>query len=107
MDVGQPRQDLKRMAARLREMFCCVNGWRVAALALAVLLVFALQSPSPSPATPELTHQLARMAGQVQELQQERSMPMLVLDRHRDSICFLYGIYSFRGPNGQVRRRMR
>ena len=34
-------------------------------------------------------------------------MPMLVLDRHRDSICFLYGIYSFRGPDGRVRRRMR
>lgn len=34
-------------------------------------------------------------------------MPMLVLDRHRNSICFLYGIYSFRGADGRVRRRMR
>ncbi len=84
-----------------------VNGWRVAAIVLAVLLVFALQTSAPSPATSELTHQVVRMAGQVHELQQERAMPMLVLDRHRDSICFLYGIYSFRGQDGGVRRRMR
>ncbi len=84
-----------------------VNGWRVAAIVLAVLLLFALRTPAPSPANAELTHQLTRMAGQVHELQQERAMPMLVLDRHRDSICFLYGIYSFRGQDGRIRRRMR
>jgi S1-C subfamily serine protease len=95
------------MAARFTEAFRRLNGWRVAAIVLAVLLVFALQTPAPSPATSELTHQLVRVAGQVHELQQEHSMPMLVLDRHRDSICFLYGIYSFRGPDGRVRRRMR
>ena len=95
------------MAARLREALGRVNGWRVAAIVLAVLLLFALQTPAPAPATAELSHQLLRVAGQVHELQQEHSMPMLVLDRHRDSICFLYGIYSFRGTDGRVRRRMR
>lgn len=95
------------MAGAVDEALRRVNGWRVAAVVLAVLLALALQSPVPSPADSELTHQLDRVAGQVHELQQERSMPVLVLDRHRDSICFLYGIYSFRGPDGRVRRRMR
>jgi len=95
------------MRTAVSEALRRVNGWRVAAIVLAVLLLFALESPAPSPATPELTHQLARLAGQVRELQQEQSMPMLVLDRHRESICFLYGIYSFRAPDGSVRRRMR
>jgi len=33
-------------------------------------------------------------------------MPALVLNRHRDSICFIYGIYSFTGPDGTIYRRI-
>ena len=95
------------MIARMMEAFRQVNGWRVAAVILAVLLLLALETPAPAPSEAELSHQLVRLAAQVGELQQEHAMPMLVLDRHRDSICFLYGIYSFRGADGRVRRRMR
>ena len=84
-----------------------MNGWRVAAIILAVLLGLALQAPAPGPAGPELNHELANVSRQLHELQQEHSMPILVLDRYRDSICFVYGIYSFRGPHGELRKRMR
>jgi len=33
-------------------------------------------------------------------------MPALVLNRHRDSICFIYGIYSITGSDGTIYRRM-
>jgi len=33
-------------------------------------------------------------------------MPVQVLNRYRDSICFIYGIYSFTGSDGTIYRRV-
>lgn len=84
-----------------------VNGWRITAIALAALLLAAAATPPAPPPSPQLLSEFDRLSGQVYRLQQERQMPMKVLERHRDSICFLYGIYSFSGPGLQVQRRMR
>ena len=83
-----------------------LNGWRIAAATLAVLLAFATHAPSTIPYSPNLTQEVANLASQLHELQQEQSMPALVLNRHRDSICFIYGIYSFTGSDGTIYRRM-
>ncbi len=84
-----------------------VNGWRVAAVTFALLLLLASKTPAPGPTSPQITHEVQRLSAQLQEMQQEHDMPRLILDRNRDSICFIYGIYSFTAPNGRVRQRMR
>ena len=52
-------------------------------------------------ASPELLGEVARLAGEVQRLRQEHSTPAMVLGRHRNSICYIYAVYSLNGA--QVR----
>ncbi len=101
------RRSMKNVSGTVTNALRQVNGWRVAAITLALLLLVATKATSPEPVSPEVRHELENVAAQLHELQQEHMAPVLVLDRHRNSICFIYGIYSFAGPAGKVRRRMR
>ncbi len=98
---------LRRILARAGIGLRQVNVWRVIATCLAALLLLSSRTSPPAPPAADVQHQLARMASQIRDLERERSMPMVVLDRHRQSICFIYGIYSFSGPQGRLRQRMR
>ena len=78
---------------------------RTAAILLPVLLLLALRSPAP---TTDLAPQVEKLSSELHELQQQSAMPVLVLNRHREPIGYLIGVYSFDGPEQVVgRKRMR
>ena len=41
----------------------------------------------------DLRREVARLAGEVERLRQEQSMPAVILRHHRGSICYLHGTY--------------
>src|SRR3984893_15080960 len=54
---------------------------------------------TPLPATPSPVHtndqenELLQLTRDVDELKQEQAMPALVLNRYRNSICYIFGLY--------------
>src|SRR5579863_2055549 len=58
------------------------------------------QSISPNdPATENLQKQVRELSAQVDHLNQEQAMPAMVLDRYRNSIGYIYGVYQVRFGN--------
>jgi S1-C subfamily serine protease len=69
-------------------------------------LVFAhYYEPAPSR---DLQSQVSQLSVEVQRLQQEQAMPAMVLNRYRDSICYIFGVYriSFPGHAPELRARV-
>jgi S1-C subfamily serine protease len=59
----------------------------------------------------QLTHQvneLQQLSRQVDQLQQEQTMPAMVLNRYRNSICYIFGIYQvgYAGQKPTLRARI-
>ena len=88
----------KRPAIHWRSLLGAV----LAGLALVAIVVSTgvlwFSSHSQKPPT-EMEAQFQLLRTQVQELRQEQQMPSLVLNRYRNSICYIFGVYhvSFRG----------
>ncbi len=82
------------LAERVRR----ANLWRTAAFVLLVGLLVSLHSSTPSATSPAMSSQLAKLSTEVEALKQEAAMPGQILNQHRDSICYIYGEYSFFGP---------
>lgn len=55
-----------------------------------------------------LREQVAQLSRQVDELRQEQAMPALVLNRYRNSICYIFGVYrvGFAGQQPSIRARI-
>jgi serine protease Do len=81
------------LAERMRR----ANLWRTTAFVLLLGLVVSLHSSTPSATSPAMSTQLAQLSAEVETLKQEAAMPGQILKRHRDSICYIYGEYSFTG----------
>lgn len=62
----------------------------------------------PAPAKTELEQQVKTLEHEVQQLKQEQSMPSLVLNRYRNSICYIFGIYrvGYEGKSPLLRARI-
>jgi hypothetical protein len=54
-----------------------------------------------------MQRQISRLTEQVDELQQEQAMPAQVLNRYRNSICYIFGIYQVGFPHQQPVQRTR
>ena len=54
-----------------------------------------------------LQQEIRTLNSQVHELQQEQAMPSLVLNRYRNSICYIFGIYRIGFPHQQPLQRTR
>jgi serine protease Do len=52
-------------------------------------------------ATSDLERQVHKLAHEVQQLKQEQAMPAMVLNRYRNSICYIFGVYQVGFP-GQL-----
>jgi hypothetical protein len=72
------------------------------ALTAAVLAHYLLPSNSG-----RLQQQVRQLSQQVEELQQQQAMPALVLNRYRNSICYIFGIYNVGFPNEHPIQRTR
>ena|SRR5690348_7958027 len=82
----------------------------VAALAAVVLLglvAFVLRRPEPRRDDLRLEQQVRQLSAQIQQLKQEQTMPAMVLNRYRDSICYIYGVYHVGRPNERPGLRAR
>ncbi len=55
----------------------------------------------------KLQQQVRQLSEQVEELQQQQAMPALVLNRYRNSICYIFGIYDVGFPNEHPIQRTR
>lgn len=67
--------------------------------------------PIPTAVHPALTNdhqdELNQLTRDVSELKQEQAMPALVLDRYRNSICYIYGVYHVSTPGHRPSLRAR
>src|ERR1700730_8748582 len=56
----------------------------------------------------DIQAQLKQLSGQVNRLKQEEAMPAVVLNRYRNSICYVFGIYrvGFAGRKPTLRARI-
>jgi Trypsin-like serine proteases, typically periplasmic, contain C-terminal PDZ domain len=63
---------------------------------------------APQPETKGLQAEVNQLTAQVQELQQAQSMPTVVLNRYRNSICYVFGVYQvgFPGRRPELRARI-
>jgi S1-C subfamily serine protease len=55
----------------------------------------------------DLAGEVERLSSEVRELRAEQAMPAMVLNRHRNSIAYLYGVYSFRTGRTREGRPLR
>jgi serine protease Do len=55
----------------------------------------------------ELQKQITHLSAEIDRLHQEQAMPSLVLRQHRDSICYIYSVYSMTSPKSFLTRDMR
>lgn len=70
--------------------------WQVAARAMLAMLLpvsIALVARYPASDSHELEAEVQNLKHEVQRLKQEQTMPSLVLNRYRNSICYIFGIY--------------
>ena len=77
-----------------------------AALMLVVATGLLLHYYEPAPTT-DLQDQVRQLNQQVQALKQEQAMPVMVLNRYRNSICYVFGVYQVGFPNQPARLRAR
>src|ERR1700741_1645421 len=77
-----------------------------AALLLVVATGLLLRYYDPAP-TSDLQDQVQQLNQQVQLLKQEQAMPVMVLNRYRNSICYVFGVYQVGFPNQPARLRAR
>src|SRR5215471_14032865 len=77
------------------------------ALFMALATGFAFHYASP-PHPDDLKAEIQQLKQQVQQLRQEQAMPSMVLARYRNSICYVYGVYSvgFPGQPPALRARL-
>ena len=84
-------------------------NWLVQTAAAVLLLVgtgLLLRYYEPEP-NHELQDQVQALNQQVQRLKQEQAMPAMVLNRYRNSICYVFGVYQVGFPHEPARLRAR
>jgi len=77
------------------------------ALILFLAVTVMVLAHSLWPPAPEVERQMQALSEQVEELKLEQAMPALVLNRYRDSICFIFGIYQLGFANRPALERTR
>jgi len=58
------------------------------------------------PSTDDLKAEVAQLNHQVEQLKEQQTMPVVVLNRYRDSICYIFGVYEVSFP-GQSKPALR
>jgi S1-C subfamily serine protease len=81
------------------------------AIIIVVLLAFGVallsRLPSAIARANGMADSIARLSAEVSQLRQEQSMPAVVLSRNRNSICYIYALYSITKPGQRQARPLR
>jgi S1-C subfamily serine protease len=74
-------------------------------VSIAFLISYRLHRQNPDK---DLEEQVRKLSLQVEQLKQEQAMPTLVLNRYRNSICYIFGIYrvGYEGQRPALRARI-
>jgi S1-C subfamily serine protease len=82
------------------------SAWLLGSALLLALTALRFDERPAQPTTPDpLAAQVTRLEAELHALRQEQAMPVTMLNQHRDSIGYIYGIYSYSGPESVVGRR--
>jgi S1-C subfamily serine protease len=78
-----------------------VQGVLAIVMFLGALAMVHYYAPKAAQAVPpdDLQKQVHELSAQVEQLKQEQAMPAIVLDRYRNSIGYIYGVYQVGFPN--------
>src|ERR1700733_8964856 len=79
----------------------------VLGVALIVGRGFMAHFYAPQPNDDGLKDQVQQLHHQVEQLKQEQTMPVMVLNRYRNSICYIFGVYNVGFPNQKPALRAR
>jgi S1-C subfamily serine protease len=89
------------------QLYLARSAWKqwlaASAAALALLTGASLLMHLRKPAPTELERQVQQLSKELQQMRQDQAMPSLVLNRYRDSICYIYGVYSVSYGRGSQR----
>jgi Trypsin-like peptidase domain len=80
---------------------------QAALIVLLVLLALVLVRSFLPSNSGDLERQIGALNAQVEQLKQEEAMPSLVLNRYRNSICYIFGIYRVGYPHARPQQRTR
>jgi Trypsin-like peptidase domain len=83
--------------------------WLVATTVAILLLIASgllVHYYTPAPSN-DLQAEVRQLSQQVQRLKQEQAMPVVVLNRYRNSICYVFGVYQVGFPHEPARLRAR
>lgn len=72
-----------------------------------VLMHYYAPAVSSSPQPDDLQQQIHSLTRQVEQLEQDRGMPAMVLNKYRNSIGYIYGVYQIGFPNQRPTIRAR
>ena len=81
-----------------------VQGALILFVTITLLLLLHFLLPSR---TGKLQEQVGVLTAQLNQLQQEQEMPSLVLNRYRNSICYIFGVYQIGFPGEKPLHRTR
>jgi serine protease Do len=89
----------------------CVAWPRVIQTLIGIFLLVAVGMVAryyPATATHELQQEVLSLRHEIQELKQEQAMPTMVLNRYRNSICYVFGVYQvgFKDQTPALRARV-
>ncbi len=93
---------------RLRTKIAGAARTLLPGLFLAVIVVAGtaiIYIPLGNRHTAQMTEMVTRLSAEVSRLSQEQAMPTVVVTRHRDSICYIYVLYTLQPPPGSRIRR--
>lgn len=104
---AQPSQESGLVCDSWQEMVQGVLGVLLLLGALAMVHYYAPTAASGEPPT-DLQKQVHELTAQVEQLKQEQAMPSVVLNRYRNSIGYIYGVYQvgFANQRPAVRARV-
>jgi serine protease Do len=71
-----------------------VTRWILPAMALLTMLAISAAALRSAMLCRGLANSVSRLTAEVTQLRQQESMPVLVLRRHRGSICYIHAVYS-------------
>jgi S1-C subfamily serine protease len=102
MELGnQPPQASGRI-----KLICLGFAALVGAILLGTIGV-GVRHSEPRTDNVRLERQIEQLSAQIQQLKQEEAMPAMVLNRYRDSICYIYGVYHVGKPGQRPGLRAR
>ena len=86
-----------------------IQGVLGVVLLLGALIMVHHYGPSAAPSAPpeDLQKEVRELTAEIQQLKQEQAMPAQVLNRYRDSIGYIYGVYQVGFPNHRPEIRAR